>query len=90
LCAVHVANFRAAYSCDVLDPWIREDLKGFDTVHLDDYLEYILERCLQPGKAVKYSKGDGTPLRKAVYKNIHTAVKEHKVELGQIRLSLND
>ena len=58
---VHFADFRVAYSCDVLNPWIRKDLEGFNTVPIDNYLEYILERCLRPGKAVEQSKGDDTP-----------------------------
>jgi len=88
--AVHVANFRVAYSCDVLNPWIKKDLKGFATVEIDDYLEYILERCLQPGKAVKQSEDNSTPLVEAVYQKIKAGLTNHKAELGQIRYSLNN
>ena len=62
---------------------------GFDTVHIGDYLEYILERCLQPGKAVKQPKGDNTPLVKAVYQKITATLhKERRAEVGKIRFSL--
>ena len=64
---------------------------GFNKVHIDDYLEYILERCLQPGKAVNQVKGDDTPLVKAVYQKITAALhQEHKAEVEQIRLSLEE
>ena len=87
--AVHLANFRVAHSCDALDPWIRKDLEGFATVDIDDYLEYILGRCLQPGKAVEQS---GTPLLEAVYQKVIAALEleEHKAETGRIRFSLRD
>jgi hypothetical protein len=88
--AVHVAHFRVAYSCELLDPWIKKDLEGFATVEIDDYLEYILERCLQPGKAGKQSEGNSAPLVEAVYQKIKAGVTEHKAELGQIRYSLNN
>jgi len=88
--AVHVANFRLAYiySCDALDPSIKEDLEGFATVEIDDYLEYILERCLQPGKAGKQSEGNSTTLVEAVYQMIQAGLTEYEAELGQIRYSL--
>src|SRR5258708_7691778 len=88
--AVHVANFRVAYSCDVLNPWIKKDLDGFATVEIEDYLEYILERCLQPGKAVEQSEGNSTPLVEAVYQKIKAGRKEHRAELGQIYYSLKN
>ena len=45
----------------IVIPLVERDLVGFSTVDIDDYLECFLERCLQPGKAVSQSKGDGAP-----------------------------
>ena len=51
---------------------------GFNAVHINDYLEYLLERCLQPGKAVNTPKGDDTLLVEAEYLKITAALpQEH-------------
>jgi hypothetical protein len=75
-----------------MNPWISADLEQFNTVHIDDYLEYILERCLQPGNAVEQSKGNDTPLVKAVYQKIIAALRlqKHKKDAGQIHYSLSN
>ena len=61
---------------------------GFNKVHIDDYLEYILERCLQPGKAVNQAKGDDTPLVKKVYQKITAALRQVHKAVGEIRFSM--
>jgi len=61
---------------------------GSNEVHVDDYLEYILRRCLQPGKAVN---GDSTPLFKAVYQKITAALRqEHRAKAGKILFNLKE
>ena len=66
-------------------------MEGFTKVDIDDYLEYILERCLQPGKAVNQAEDGDTPLVKAVYQKITAALRqEHKAEVGEIRFSLEE
>ena len=75
-----------------MNPWIRNDLENFNTVHIDDYLEYILERCLQPREAVEQSNGDAISLVEAVHEKIHAALTQgqHKEKLKRIHESLKN